>query len=531
MIEPMEVGSIAELLRAHAIARGGHPAILFGDQVTTYAQLDRRSTCTAAALGAAGVGPGDRVAYLGKNSPAFFELLFGTAKVGAIFVPINWRLAPPEIARVLDDCDARVVAVDATFRPAIDEPALRRAGRTVVVVSAERPSTTSSGDRWFDDWRDAAGSGAVDPGARPAPDDVALVLYTSGTTGVPKGAMLTNRNLWAMLGPTARDWGFEAASVNLVTLPNFHIGGVGWALVGLYAGASSVVLPEFDARAVLRVVPLHEVTHAVLVPAVISALLATPGVDTTDFSSLRYLVYGASPIAETVLVDALDRFGCRFVQSYGLTETAGGVIQLLPDDHDPGGAHAHRLRSAGRPMEHVEMLVVDPGTGEPRPEGVVGEVWLRSPRVMAGYWGRPDETAAVIDASGWFHTGDAGYLDGDGYLYISDRVKDMIISGGENIFPAEVENALMAHPDVADVAVIGVPSERWGETPKAVVVPAPGAIVDEADLIEFCRGRLARYKCPTSVVVTDVLPRNPTGKVLKHELRAPYWSGRDRHVN
>ena len=260
-------------------------------------------------------------------------------------------------------------------------------------------------------------------------------------------------------------------------------------------------------------------------------LLAAPGVEDVDFGSLRYIVYGASPISVEVLSRSLARFGCGFIQGYGLTETCGAVIHLMPSDHVTEGPGVHRLRAAGRPMPGAEMRVVEPDTGRTLDRGQVGEIQLRAGQAMKGYWNRPDDTAATFTPDGWLRSGDAGYIDEEGYLYISDRVKDMIISGGENIYPAEIENALMSHPAVADVAVIGVPSERWGETPLAVVVREPGSEPSEDDLIRHCRTRLATYKSPSQVVFTDVLPRNPTGKVLKHELRAPYWSGRARAVN
>ncbi|HEX8802832.1 MAG TPA: AMP-binding protein, partial [Acidimicrobiales bacterium] len=283
-----------------------------------------------------------------------------------------------------------------------------------------------------------------------------------------------------------------------------------------------------DPAEILRVIPGHRVTNAFMVPAVIQFLLATPGVESTDFSSLRALVYGASPITDSVLVAGMERFGCEFIQVYGLTETTGAITQLDGADHDPVGRPG-LLRSCGRPYPWVEVRVVEPSTGEDVPVGQVGELWTRSRQNMAGYWGKPSATAEAIDADGWFRTGDAGYADADGYLYLHDRVKDMIVSGGENVYPAEVENVLMTHPGVADVAVIGVPDERWGEAVKAIVVPA-GDRPDPAEIVAFARERLAGYKLPKSVDFAEVLPRNPSGKLLKRELREPYWAGVERRV-
>ena len=268
-----------------------------------------------------------------------------------------------------------------------------------------------------------------------------------------------------------------------------------------------------------------------VVPAVLMLLLATPTLGVTDLSSLRLVFYGASPIAEDVLVNCMAAFGCGFCQVYGMTETTGAITALPFEDHDPDGPRRGLLRSAGRPHQSVRLRVVDPDSGRDVALGEVGEVWTRSAYNMAGYWGKPEETAATIDSGGWLRTGDAGYFDADGYLYLHDRIKDMVVSGGENIYPAEIENVLLSHPAIVDAAVIGVPDEKWGETVKAVVVLGPGETLDEGTVIEFCRSRLAHYKCPTSVDATDALPRNPSGKILKRELRAPYWAGRGRSIN
>ncbi len=272
-------------------------------------------------------------------------------------------------------------------------------------------------------------------------------------------------------------------------------------------------------------------THGFLVPAVLQFMLMIPGVDEADFSSLRVLVYGASPISEEVLARSVATFGCKFWQAYGLTETTGAVVNLAPEDHDTSGPNRHRLRSCGLPGPGVEVRIVDTDTLADVPTGEVGEIWIRSAQVMKGYWNMPDETEKAITADGWFRSGDAGFLDGDGYVFIHDRVKDMIVSGGENVYPAEVENVLMAHPGIADVAVIGVPHDKWGETAKAMVVKAADVEVTEQEIIDYAREHLARFKCPTSVEWIDVLPRNPSGKILKKDLRAPYWEGRSRNVN
>jgi long-chain acyl-CoA synthetase len=281
----------------------------------------------------------------------------------------------------------------------------------------------------------------------------------------------------------------------------------------------------------VRMIPELGITHGFVVPAVLQFMLMVPGIGDADFSSLRVLVYGASPISEEVLAKSVTTFGCKFWQAYGLTETTGAVVNLPPADHDVSGPNRHRLRSCGLPGPGVGLKIVDPDTGEECPQGEVGEIWLSGPQIMKGYWNMPDETAKSINAEGWFRSGDAGYVDADGYVYIHDRVKDMIVSGGENVYPAEVENVLMSHPAIADCAVIGVPHEKWGETAKAMVVKKADVEVTEQEIIEFARERLAKFKCPTSVDWLEALPRNPSGKVLKKDLRAPYWEGRTRNVN
>ena len=311
-------------------------------------------------------------------------------------------------------------------------------------------------------------------------------------------------------------------------MPMFHIAGSGWSLVGMFHGCRSVVLRDVDPALILELIPRYRITNALFVPAVIQFLLSTPGVDKTDYSSLHTIVYGASPITDTVLATAIATFGCDFIQVYGLTETTGAIVQLEAADHDQKG-RPELLRSCGKPYPWVELRIVDPD-GRDCPAGVVGELWVRTRQNMKGYWNQPEETAKTITADGWLRTGDAGYVDAEGYVFLHDRVKDMIVSGGENVYPAEVENALMRHPDIADVGVIGVPDDRWGETVKAVVVLREEAGLTQQDIIAFARQHLGGFKCPTSVDFAAALPRNPSGKLLKRELREPYWAGRERRI-
>src|SRR5262245_8972832 len=523
----MTIATIADVVREHGSARPEATALVFGDDAVTFGELDRRSSQVAQALRAAGVGSGDRVAFVDRNGVEWFEVTFALAKLGAVNVSVNWRLAPPEMATIIDDAQAEVVIVGPDYVGHIEkvEADLSRV-RAVIAIGGH--------ERWADygDW--VAGQPAEDPGVVQAGGDVAFQLYTSGTTGLPKGVMLTNDNFFSGVIGIAGQWRFTEDSVNLAMMPMFHIAGAGGSRVGLYFGCATVVLRDVDPVAILAAIPAQRVTNAFMVPAVIQFLLVTPGVESTDFSSLRALVYGASPITDRVLVDGMARLHCEFIQVYGLTETTGAITQLDGVDHDPEG-RPQLLRSCGKPYPWVEVRIVDSSTGEDVPVGQVGELWTRSHQNMAGYWNNPTATAEAITPEGWFRTGDAGFVDEDGYLFLHDRVKDMIVSGGENVYPAEVENVVAKHPAVADVAVIGVPDERWGEAVRAVVVVAEGEGAEagpelEADIIAFARRQLAGYKLPKAVDFADVLPRNPSGKLLKREIRAPYWAGRDRQV-
>jgi long-chain acyl-CoA synthetase len=520
----MAITSISDLARVHGANRRDHVALRAGDRVITYGDLDERTNRVGNALLAEGVEQQDRVAFLDKNGPEYFDVLIGGAKINAVDVAVNWRLAPPEVAYIVNDAQAKVLIVGEEFVPVLDaiEGDLTTVKKILVVGSHPRHES-------FEDW--IARHDATDPGLQAGPDDVALQFYSSGTTGLPKGVMLTNTNLFTAMDGLSRKLLFTADSVNLVAMPLFHIGGGGWACVGLTAGCEDVIVREIDPAAIAKIIEERKVTHAFLVPAVLQFMCMTPEIADTDFTALEMIAYGASPISTQVLEDSLRVFGCGFTQLYGLTETTGAVTGLFPEDHDPNGPLAHRLRSAGKPLEGVEIRIVDATTGADCDVNEVGEIWVRTVQNMKGYWNLADETSKTILDDGWLRSGDAGYFDEDGYIYIHDRVKDMIVSGGENIYPAEIENVLMAHPAVADAAVIGVPSERWGESPKALIVRAAGADLTEQELIDFCRERLAKFKCPTSVDWVDALPRNPSGKILKKDLRAPYWEGRSRLVN
>jgi acyl-CoA synthetase (AMP-forming)/AMP-acid ligase II len=510
---------IFDMIRRWEKADPGRVAVRAGEASWTWAEFANRIRRNASAQLAAGLRPGDRVAFLDKNHPACLETTLACALAGTANTVVNFRLAPDELVYVINDCGARVLFAGAEFLPLVERlrPQLAAVQR-VVVVDGDAGS--------YEEY--LASAPAAAPGHAARPDDCFLQLYTSGTTGYPKGAMLTHRSVTAHSRAAAPAFGFARDSVNMVAMPLFHVGGTCWALAGMAEGCQTIVVRDVVPGEVLAQFGRDQVTHAFFVPAVFGFFLQVPGVADYDFSSLRCLGYGGSPMPAPLLRQAMDTFGVDFYQVYGMTEASGAFCVLGPADHrDP--AHPERLRSAGRPVPGVQMRVTDPATGEPLPDGQLGEFQVRGELVMAGYWQRPADTAATI-TSGWLHSGDAGRRDDSGYYYIEDRVKDMIISGGENVYPAEVERVLSEHPDVAEVAVIGIPDDTWGESVKALVVLRGGATASPADLLDFCRPRLAGYKCPASVEVTGALPRNATGKILKRTLRAPYWAGRDRAV-
>ncbi|MFN0303720.1 MAG: long-chain-fatty-acid--CoA ligase [Burkholderiales bacterium] len=511
--------SVADIVRRHATERPDARALSFGDTTLTYRQLDERSSRAANALIALGVAPGDRVAILSKNAPVFFELAFACAKANLVLCGLNWRLALAEITAIVADAAPAVLIVADEQRPLLADASLRTPGLKKV-MSLERD---------YEAWLSAVS--VEDPRIAAAADDPVFLLYTSGTTGVPKGAELTHRNMSYSARLSLETWGFTPSSVNLVAMPMFHIGGIGYGMSAVIAGGHTVLMREADPASIIAAIERHRVTHAFFVPAVIQTIVSFPGVENANLSTLELLSYGASPIGDAVLRRAIQVLGCAFTQAYGMTETAGTIVCLPPSDHDPDDqARAKLLRSCGKALAWNEIALFDPATGMKVPTGTVGEIWVRSPMNMRGYRNKPAETRSTITEEGWLRTGDAAYCDEMGYLFLFDRFKDMIVSGAENIYPAEIENVLYDHPAVAEVAVIGVPHARWGESPKAMVVLRPEMNVEAEALIDFARARLARYKCPTSIDFVGALPRNASGKVLKKVLRAPFWEGRDRNI-
>jgi len=502
------VPTILEAIGRHAAEKGGECAYWTPQRTWTFAQLWDTAGRTASALAQQGIGPGDRVACLTKHTAQCVALVLAACRLRAVCMPVNWRLAPAEIDYIVKDGRAKFMMADQAFA----------AGVRPNVITEELSG-------WVSAFAPPAGEAA------PAWDDTALQLYSSGTTGLPKGVELTHRNLSTALVHAVPDAiGYHGApDVMLNLLPTYHIAGVGIGLCTAARGGTSVLYPDFDPAKAVAAIAEQRITFAFLVPAMIQFMLQAPGAREADYSTLRAIFYGASPISEKVLVEALRTFKCDFMQVYGLTETTGAITLLPAEDHDPDGPKRELLRSAGKPIEGVELRVVDPAGEKDCAEGKVGEVWIRSLQNMKGYWGNDSATQAAF-VGRWIRSGDAGYLR-NGYLFLHDRIKDMINSGGENIYPAEVENVLMLHPALADGAVIGVPDEQWGEAVKACVVLKPGARASAAEIIEFMRARIAHFKCPKSVDFLAAIPRNPTGKILKRVLREPYWRGRERRIN
>ena len=490
-------------------------ALTYDARPTTYGELDRLSNRVANGLIDADIKPGSRVAILDKNSDRFFQILLGAAKANAVLVPVNARLAPPEIAFAVNDSEAEILFIGQVF---VDLIASIRdqlsAIRKIIVL-----------EHGFDTWRDA--QQFVDPNLSVHLDSVCLQLYTSGTTGYPKGVQLTHRNF--LLSERSEEWrSWSSEDVMLLVMPLFHIAGVGTGIFGLLAGLNIIIHREFSPSEVLQAIEGQRATVAFLVPAMLLAMLSEKDVEKVDLSSLRHVIYGASPVPIELLKRALHVFRhTRFFQVYGLTETTGVITVLGPEDHLLKKQDV--MKSCGRPVEGVELRIVAAGD-KTLPVGEVGEILCRTTQNMKGYWKRADDTSKTLK-DGWLHTGDAGYLDQEGYLYIHDRLKDMIVSGGENVYPAEIESALYGHPDIQDVAVIGVPDDRWGEAVKALVVLKPDSIADTGEILQYARERLAGFKVPKSIEFVPDLPRNPSGKILKRSLRERFWKGYERHVN
>jgi acyl-CoA synthetase (AMP-forming)/AMP-acid ligase II len=513
-----EVRTLGDIPRYWTHHDSERTALSWAGRTINFAALDRITNQVAHWLIGEGVHPHNRVGFFGRNSADLYFAMFGTAKTRACFTPINWRLSIPEIAELIGDSGAKLVIVDYESL-AQWEDACRAAGVRpgTVVVSPEATLEGRVSDMPVD--------GSPE---RPSEEDAALQIYTSGTTGRPKGVMLTHGGFNRMrlcehLEP-AYDWGGGDSFV--CALPNFHLLHIGIAVQCLYNGVAVIPLRQFDPASMLAAIERDRPTLLTLTPTMIQMLLDHPDAATTDFSCLRLTLYAGSPISLGLIKRAIARMPCRFMQFYGSTEANGAFSILRPVEHDL--ADETRLQSCGRPLPLIEFRLVAPN-GEDARDEEPGELVVRSPAITAGYWRNPEATAAAI-TDGWYRTGDVARRDAAGFYYIVDRVKDMIVTGGENVYSAEVENALSTHPAVAAVAVIGVPDPRWGEAVKAIVIRRPGEACADDELAAWCRARLAAYKTPKSFDYVDAFPLAPSGKVSKKDLRAPYWDGHHRRI-
>ncbi len=473
----------------------------------TYRQLNVRANRMAAVLrDQLGIGHGDRVAILARNQVCYLDLLFASAKLGAILVPLNWRLTAAELAFQLNDCTPRALFCDSEFRTAARRACEHSQPIQTLFLDAQ------PGDPPLEQWLAAAPDAPVT--SEVDLEDPHLILYTSGTTGQPKGAILPHRVLvWNSLN-TNVSWELRADDVSIIHSPLFHTGGINvLTLPLLHTGGRMVLMREWDPARCLQLIEQERVTVFFAVPTMFHMLRQAPNFAQTDLSSVRFFISGGAPCPPS-LIRAFQHDGVPFRQGYGLTEVSVNCFSLAPEDalRKPG--------SVGRPVFHLDARIVA-GDEQDVPAGEIGELILRGPTVCAGYWNNPQATAATI-RDGWLHTGDLAYQDAEGYFFIVDRKKDMFISGGENVYPAEIEHVLMAHPAVAECAVIGVPDLKWGEVGRALVVLVPGAQASVDELFAYCRQRLARYKVPKSLVLVDALPHNASGKVAKPALRQSY---------
>lgn len=519
--------SIAQTVRTQAREIGGAIVFSFKGEEITYADFDKASNRVANGLLDLGVKKGDRIAFLGTNSPRYFELIAAVSKIGAVMTALNWRLTAAEVTYVLNDCQAKLVFAGKEFCELVQGilPLLTECS-AMYAVDGDIDNVPS-----YDLWSQQFSN--VDPMLNISPDTDVVQLYTSGTTGKPKGVVLTDRNILASRGQEEGDdmdaWQlYERGETALLAMPCFHVGGTAFGLGVIHSGAHAVVLSGFDPGESLALIERYSIGKVFMVPSALQMFLKHSDFEATDLTSLNYIFYGASPIPLELMREAVERIGCGFVQMYGMTETAGTIVALPPADHDTSGGR--KMRSVGKALWGIELKIID-DSGHNVATGCIGEIATRSAKNMGSYWQLQEATKDTIDKEGWLRTGDAGYMDAEGYLYIHDRVKDMIISGGENIYPAEVENALYSHPSIDDVAVIGVPDSKWGEAVKAFVVVKHGAEVNHEEVIEFTKTQIASYKCPKTIEVIDELPRNPSGKILRRELRQAFWQGKSHGVN
>ncbi len=514
-----------DYLDYHAREHADVEFAVLGDRSMTYAEAAAEANRLANAFVSAGLEMGDRVAILSKNSIEYPLLFYAAAKAGVVPVPLNYRMAAPEWVYMMNDAQAKMLVASAAYVSVVDgfRSELKAVERFVAI--------DADGVEGWDDYRQWIADQAPTPPDRVVSDDDDVYqMYTSGTTGHPKGAVLTHRAVTSQIAQIAVVYSGTPGDRMLIVAPVYHAAAAITAFATVCMGGCLYIQEDFNPLEVVRALSEERIVRTTLVPAMIQACLVfVPDIGERRYDDLERIAYGAAPIAEETLRRAAQAFKCEFVQAYGMTETTAILTYLLPSDHKRAlKDKPNLLLSAGRPLLGTEVRIVDEDDN-PVPNGTIGEIIARGPQIMRGYWNMPDETAEAL-RGGWLHTGDAGVLDDEGYVYVQDRVKDMIVSGGENVYPRVVEDVLFQHPAVADAAVIGIPDKQWGETVKAVVVLRAEATATEEEIIDFCRDKLGGYERPRSVDFVSTLPRNPSGKVLKRQLREPYWAGHERRV-
>ena len=517
---------LTQALRRAIQIRGNEVATIGAGRERTWPEVGARVARLAGALQSLGVQSGDRVAILALNSDRYLEYMFAVPWAGGVFVPINIRLAPPEVAFWLNDSGSEILLVDDQFLPMLESlDGMLETVREVVYIGDGRAP------EGLHHYETILTSASPVPDAGRGDDDLAGIYYTGGTTGRSKGVMLSHRNLVSNNAHVVAALRFEFGMRWLHAAPMFHIADSLAAFSVTMVGGSHVFIPGFTPQASLEAIETHRVTYGLFVPTMVNMLVNHPDVARYDLSSLSAIVYGASPMPEAVVKRAMEVLPhCAFTHAYGQTECAPLVTTTGPEYHVLEGPHAGRYKAIGRAVIGVEVKIVD-GNDAEVPRGVVGEICARGPNVMLGYWRQPELTAEAV-RDGWMHSGDGGYMDEDGFVYIVDRLKDMIISGGENVYSTEVEDVVYQHPGVVECAVIGIPDETWGEAVHAIVRRADGAGVTAEALIAHCREHIAGFKCPRGITFRDEpMPLSGAGKILKTELRKPFWAGQEKKIN
>jgi long-chain acyl-CoA synthetase len=520
------MSSLPQLIRSNVQRHPGAAATRFQGREWSWREVQDRVARLAASLHALGMAEGDRAAALALNSDRYFEFYFGVSWAGGVFVPVNNRLAPAEYTHWLNDSGSKVLFVGDPYVEAVDgiRDRLESVCHFVYMGDGEAPE----GYLAFEELVNAHAPVAA---SRRGGDDMAGLFYTGGTTGRSKGVMLSHRNLTYNVLQARPFIHVALDDVFLHAAPMFHLADGFFLMLGTTVGCTHVIVPAFEPTLALKTLQDEKIRTALLVPTMINMVVNHPEIARYDLSSLRRLVYGASPMPEAVIRKAMEVIpGVDFFQAYGQTEASPVITVMGPEYHTVSGPKAGKLKGAGRVAAGIELAILDE-QGRELPTGEVGEVCIRGDNVMLGYWNLPEVTAETL-RGGWLHTGDGGRLDEEGMLFIVDRVKDMIVSGGENVYSAETEQAVYAHPAVAECAVIGIPHESWGEQVHAIVRLKDGYSLTAKDLIDHCKAQIAGYKCPKSVEFRDEhLPLSGAGKILKKDLRAPYWAGQDRNVS